>query len=242
MENLLKLQELDTEIALSLEREKEIPKRKSKLQIQEQRLRAELEERQEKLRELQLEQRTLERDNEQLQNQIQKYQQQLLSVKKNEEYQALLHEIDTLKKQIGLKEERIIALMMELDEAKIRLKEDEKRIQNELESIKKEYAQIDNELEEAIERRKELEAQRAPQAALVDAELLAQYERFRKRRKGGLAVVHLRDEQWCSGCNMRVLPQLVNEVLAGKIRACNHCGRILYIRRNLKSDTLEAAQ
>lgn len=227
LKNLLKLQELDLEIEKCLEREKEIPKRKTKLEVQIQRLRAELEERHKKLKDLQLEQRTLEKDIEQVQNQIQKYQQQLLSVKKNEEYQALLHEIDTLKKQIGLKEERILALMIEIDGAKLSLAEDEKRIQNEIKSIEKEFSVIDQELAEAMRVRKEKEAQRSPQAALVDPELLAQYERFRSRKKSSLGVVPLRGEH-CSGCNMAVPPQVVNEVLGGKIRACNHCGRILY--------------
>jgi predicted nucleic acid-binding Zn-ribbon protein len=242
LKNLLKLQELDLEIEKCLEREKEIPKRKTKLEVQIQRLRAELEERHKKLKDLQLEQRTLEKDIEQVQNQIQKYQQQLLSVKKNEEYQALLHEIETLKKQISLKEERIISLMMEIDEAKVSLAEDEKRIQNEIKGIEKEFSVIDEELAKAVRVRKEKEAQRSPQAALVEPDLLAQYERFRSRKKSALGVVPLRGEH-CSGCNMAVPPQLVNEVLAGKVRACNHCGRILYsldkVERNIAPVTGE---
>ena len=240
MKNLLRLQELDLQIETYRERERDIPKQKNKLEVQKQRLNAEIEERHKAFRDLQLEQRTHEKDTEQMQAQILKYQQQLMGIKKNEEYQALLHEIENLKKQVGLKEERIIALMVELDEAKLRLAEDEKRIQSELQEIEQQCARIDEELMRVTHARKELEDQRPPQAGAVDPELLAQYERIRGRRKGGPGVVPLRG-QHCSGCNMQVPPQLVNEVLGRKVRVCNHCGRILYDKETTEKNAAGVA-
>lgn len=234
LKTLLRLQELDLRIEAFKAREIEIPKQKGKFEIYRRRLAAELEEREKSCRELVLEQRRCEGEIEQLQVQMEKYQKQLLAVKKNEEYQALCHEIDMLKKQVGLKEERIIAILVEIDEAQGRLGEDKKRINAELQGIEAQCAAIDKELEEAVAERKELQHQCKPLEKEVEPALLALYRRIRHSKKTGAVVVPLNDEV-CSGCNMTLRPQIVNEVLAGdKAHTCSHCGRILYDRDSLE--------
>ena len=240
MKALLRLQELDLKIEAFKARETEIPKQKGKFEVRKKRLAAELEERKDILKQLQMEQHACETDIEQMQAQIGKYETQLLSVKKNEEYQALLHEIDGLKKQIGLKEERIIALMLELDEARARLTEDQDRIDDELKKIEAECGQIDGELDEAVQARKALEQDRVPVCDAVEASLLSKYDRIRRRAAIGAAAVPVRGET-CTGCNMSVPPQIVNEVLAGKVRSCNHCGRLLYDRDHVESQDAGAS-
>lgn len=228
MNTLLQLQELDLKIERLKAREKEIPRQKQKFQIHKERVAAELEESKERCKNLALEQREYEGDIEQKQNQVARYNGQLLAVRKNEEYHALLHEIDTLKKQISLKEERVIAIMVETDEATDHFEEDKKRIQEEMEDIASECVKIDEELGETIEERNACEARREPLLAQIDSELLSRYERIRGAKKAGPAIVLLNGES-CSGCHMMVRPQIVNEVLAAdKICTCQHCGRLLY--------------
>ena len=234
MNTLLKLQELDARINVCREREDEIPKQKNRFNIQRERLKAELDEREQVLKELELEQRDCESEIEVRKTQIDKSQQQLNAVKKNEEYQALLHEIDLVNKQIGVKEERILAIMMEMEDSAARLEEDRKRIQEESKEIDAECAVIDTELAQAVKRREILEADRAPLVDQVGRELLSRYERLRKKFRTGSVVVPLRDEV-CTGCNMHVRPQIVNEVLQGnKIHACQNCGRLLYHPENFE--------
>ncbi len=228
LKTLLRLQDLDLKIEACKAREAEIPNQKSKFNIQRERLRAELEERKKTCTTLELEQRACEGAIDEKGAQIGKYNEQLNSVKKNEEYQALLHEIDLQKKQIGIKEERILAIMEELDEAKARVEEDSKRIDSELKEIDRQCAEIDTELEEAIRHRAELEAQEAPLENDADPVLLKQYKRIRGRLKMGAALVPLLNEV-CGGCHMRMLPQVVNEILAGvTMHPCRHCGRLVY--------------
>ena len=231
MNTLLQLQDLDLKIESLRAREAEIPKQKSKFDIHRKRLAAELAEREEVCKRLHLEQREAETDIDLKQSQIKKYDAQLFAIKKNEEYQALLHEIEMLKKQVVLKEERIIAVMLELDNAKARLVEDKQRIDTEQKEIEAQCALIDQELNEAVQERKQLEAQRQPLLGQVEPGLLAKYQRIRLAKKTGAAVVHLNGEV-CSGCHMHVPPQIVNEVLGGKLHACAHCGRLLYDRDN----------
>lgn len=225
---MLKLQELDARLHECHAREKEIPKQKIKFQTVRDRLTAELKEREQHVKNLELEQRTCEKDIEAKKEQILKYQQQLNSVKKNEEYTALLHEIDGVKKTIGQKEERIIAIMLEMDEAKARLDHDRRRIAEEQKGLDKQCAEIDAELAEAVARRTALESERPKISVGVAADLMAKYERLRKKFPSGDVLVPMVNEV-CTGCNMHLRPQIVNEILQGhKIHACQHCGRLLY--------------
>lgn len=237
LKDLLRLQELDLKIEACRIREQQIPKQKEKFDIQRKRLAGELQDREKQVQDLLLEQRNTTTEIEQKQGQIDKYQQQLVQVKKNEEYQALLHEMELLKKQIGVKEERLIALMVEMDDAKARLEEDRKRIEAEVQEIDRHCAEIDKELAEAQAERLGLETERQPIAKQIEPGLMSQYNRIRASKKTGPAVVPLRGEV-CSGCHMYVTPQIVNEVLAGKKHACHHCGRLLYNKTEEDEDAL----
>ncbi|MCH7565365.1 MAG: hypothetical protein IH968_16250 [Gemmatimonadetes bacterium] len=94
MKVLLSLQVIDLQIEKCVAREAEIPKQKNKFEIYRKRMQAELKERNEAFQRFLLEQKECEGEIEQKQTQIARYEQQLNVIKKNEEYQALLHEID----------------------------------------------------------------------------------------------------------------------------------------------------
>lgn len=238
MKNLLDLQELDMQIGKCMRREAEIPTQKNKFDIHRKRLGAELEERESTYTNLELEQRTCEGDIEENLAHVIKYNQQLNVIKKNEEYQALLHEIDILKKKNGVHEERILAILIELDEAKIRLEEDRKRIAEEMKNIDSQCGEIDDELAEAVRHRETLETQREPLAAKVDGTLLQRYQRIKNSRKSGPALVPLNGEA-CGGCHMHERAQIVNEVIAGEnIHTCQHCGRLLYYPANFEDESV----
>lgn len=228
IKSLLELQNIDLQIEALLSKEKEIPQQKEKLQIQEKKLKREIEDSEKTHKKLILDQRECERQVAQLQEQIKKYNNQLQGVKKNEEYQALLREIDEIKKQIGLKEEEQIKIMLQIDEANLFFLEAKKRIETEIQQLRKQEEQIDKELQEVTQERKELEEKKIEFQKLVNPELLSHYLRVKQRKKTGPVVVPLKDEI-CSGCHMQILPQVVNEIMASeKIHTCRHCGRILY--------------
>ena len=234
MRELLELQDLDLKIEACKARETEIPKQKNKYDVRRKRLAEEMEACEKRCKGMQVEQKEIDLDIQSKQTQVAKYNTQLLAVKKNEEYQALLHEIELIKKQIGIREERQIAIMIELDEAKVRLEEDRKRIQGELADIEKQCSLVDEELKEAVTQRKQLEQLRGPAAEKVRPDLMAHYNRIRSRMKLGRVVVPLNDEV-CTGCHMKVIPQIVNELLAGeKLHTCRNCGRLLYTTQALE--------
>lgn len=244
MKTLLQLQQLDQHVAQCQAREVEIPKQKNKFDHQRTQLAKELEEREKQCQDLLLEQKDCEGNIEVCNAQIIKYNEQLNGVKKNEEYQALLHEIDLQKKLIATKEERIITILVELDEGNAKLEEDNKRIKGEQDEIDSQCKIIDEELDEAVKHRKELELQRVPLEEQVAPALLKRYNRVKKGIRSGASVVPLKDEV-CGGCHMHLLAQVVNEILAGnKIHSCQHCGRLLYHPPNIEesSDQEQAAE
>jgi len=238
LKTLLQIQALDLRIENCKQRETEIPKQKDKFNIHKNQLAAELKEAEDRCTAIELSQREAESANEQKQAQIIKYEQQLMGVKKNEEYQALLHEIDGLKKQIGQNEEKILQSMEDLEEAQAKLTDDKKRIATEQARIDEQCTEIDVELEEAITGRKVLEEERIPLTATADSELMQQYNRIRGRLAAGRAIVPLSGES-CGGCHMFVRPQIVNEVLAGKVHPCQNCSRLMYDKQTYEASSAD---
>ena len=242
MKALLSLQVIDLQIDKCVALEVEIPKQKNTFEIYRKRMQAELEERKEAFERFLLEQKECEGEIEQKQTQIARYEQQLNTIKKNEEYQALLHEIDLLKKQIAIKEERILTLMMELEDAQARLREDEERIKAEMSNLDRQCTEVDEELSKAIQHREELQAGREPLIVRIDDSLIRQYTRIRRGLESGPAVVPMNGEV-CGGCHMRIRAQIVNEVLAGdKIHTCTQCSRLLYYPQNYQDEQVGAEE
>jgi predicted nucleic acid-binding Zn-ribbon protein len=227
LKTLLELQGLDLRIHACQKREQEIPKQKSKFDTRRQRLQEELSAGEERIKHLQVEQGNLQTEIDRNLEQARKWEGQLASVKKNEEYQALLHEIAAVKRKNDDIEERVIALEYEIEEAKGKLADDKKRVADEVATIEEECKAIDKELEEAKAERTHLVEERKNLQASCDPPMLGKYERILKRHAGTRVIVPLINGV-CTGCHMAARAQVVNEILEGKVHACAHCGRLLY--------------
>jgi uncharacterized protein len=161
-----------------------------------------------------------------LQGKISKYRDQSLDVKTNEQYKALLHEIQFAEQEIRLNEDRILEVMVNVDAR-------EKEVKTAEAELKAETAEIEKEKEEArrvtAEDQKKLSEWNAKRDALrhaISEDILRQYERVAKFRGSGLAEV--RDHK-CMGCQVMLRPQTYNEVRNGeKVMVCESCSRIYY--------------
>jgi predicted nucleic acid-binding Zn-ribbon protein len=166
-----------------------------------------------------------------LETKISRYRQQLMSVKTNEEYRAMVHEIEFNQNAIRKEEDQILVLMEEveglsaaLSEAKGRLGEDEKLVAAERTELEAANAGDMQTLGAYREERSTLAAQIGP-------DVLGHYERVRNFR-GGVGVAPARDEA-CVICNVRMRPQIFQEVRKNaEIITCDSCGRILYDPEN----------
>jgi predicted nucleic acid-binding Zn-ribbon protein len=162
-----------------------------------------------------------------VQGRLAKYKDQLLEVKTNREYQAMLHEIEAAQTDIRTREDRILEIMVESDElgAEVKkseadLKTVEKQIASERAALDKEVAALQAELDTTASARAALVAQ-------IDRAALAIFETTARSRKG-VAVAEARNGL-CTICHVRLRPQMFNEVLKNEsIIQCDSCRRILY--------------
>jgi predicted nucleic acid-binding Zn-ribbon protein len=164
--------------------------------------------------------------------QIEKYANQQLQTRKNEEYRALSHEIDTCKADITKIEDQEIVLM---EQAELVQKE-AGGLSREADEIKKlaegQIAQLNQREENLKKELAELQRGRAELATAVDQTVCQRYERLFKSKGENVVVgVH---HGVCGGCHMKLPPQILVTCQGEKeIVACPNCGRILYYTRDM---------
>ena len=174
----------------------------------------------------------LELDVETKKQQIEKYANQQLQTRKNEEYRALAHEIETCKADITKIEDQEIVLM---EQAELAQKE-AGRLSREADEIKKlaegQIAQLNQREENLKKELAELQRGRVELAAAVDETVCQRYERLFKS-KGENVVVGVQHGV-CGGCHMKLPAQILVMCQAHQeLVSCTNCGRILYYTRDM---------
>jgi uncharacterized protein len=232
IEKLLILQDRDRKIRrvrgelAHIEPERESLKQKASV------AQAALEEARNKVKKLESERKDLENEVEMKKGMIAKYANQQFETRKNEEYRALAHEIETCKAAITLIEDQEIALM-EQGEAAQKDVAKATQGQNELRKIVEDQVAQLNLREKNLEKElAELERNREELASAVPSGDRDRYERL-SRMKGESVVVGVQHGV-CGGCHMRLPPQLLVTCQAEKeLVTCSNCGRILYYTRDM---------
>jgi predicted nucleic acid-binding Zn-ribbon protein len=191
-----------------------------------------LEEAKVRARQLESDRKNLELEVEEKKQLILKYANQQFQTRKNEEYRALQHEIDTCKADIIKIEDREIALMEQAEAVQKELLQGQKEA-NEARQRAEELVARLNEREENLRKELgELETNREELASAVTEGERARYERL-VRNKGESVVVGVQGGV-CGGCHMRLPPQLLVFCQQAKeLVTCSNCGRILYYTRDM---------
>jgi uncharacterized protein len=160
------------------------------------------------------------------QQKISRYRDQSLAVKTNEQYKALLHEIQFAEQDIRANEDKILELMVNAEIREKDVKAAEVELKAETAEIEKEKVEARQRTAEDEQQLAEWNAKRETARAGVDADLLRQYDRVAKHRGTGLSEA--RDHK-CMACQVMLRPQTYNEVRAGtQVVSCESCQRILY--------------
>jgi len=226
---LLELQRLDLRIG-SLRAELEtFPKRSKDADAMLSGAKAALAAAKDKHSHAQTERKKFELDVNQWRERARKYRDQSASVKTNEAYRALQHEIAHAEAEASAAEDRQLEQMMAVEEtereiksAEAKLKEAEVSLAAERKNIEAQGAAKKSELDSNL-------AQREKIALLIPEELIEKYSRVAKRHHG-VALAEAVNEQ-CRGCGMRILPHTYQEVRRPEnheIIQCETCSRILY--------------
>jgi uncharacterized protein len=152
---------------------------------------------------------------------------QQFETRKNEEYQAIGHEITRYEKEADELETRELELMEEIDTKRAALKAAEAARAHTRTLIQEDLASITQRRERMEAERGEVTVERDKLAAAVSESILPLYHRLMKS-KSGLALAPMRDGK-CEGCHMKLIASTVAAVHTAKeIARCEDCGRILY--------------
>ncbi len=160
-----------------------------------------------------------------LQQKISKYRDQSLDVKTNDQYKALLHEIEFAEQDIRANEDKILDLMVNAEAREKDVKAAEAKLKAEMAEIEKEKSEARLRTAEDEKQLAEWNSKREAARSGVSADLLRHYDRVLKFRGSGLAEVR---DQKCMGCQVMLRPQTYNEVRAGQLVFCESCQRILF--------------
>ena len=173
------------------------------------------------------ERKDLEGDVKVVQEKIAKHKDQLYQVKTNEQYRAMLKEIEGEESNIRKIEDQILEKMIEAEDVQKHVQEAAARLEGEKARVAKEIQRLQDERQKDLNERERLQAQRKEVAAALGESVLALYERIRSYRPG-VAVVEVRDGL-CTACNVRLRPQVYNDVRRSEaVLTCENCSRILY--------------
>jgi len=178
--------------------------------------------------------RAEEKDVASVQTRLAKYKDQLLEVKTNREYTAMLHEIETAQNDIRTREDRILEIMMETDELNAAIKKSDADLKTAEKEIAAERSALDNEMSALQAEMDRATAEREKVVAGIDRRVLEIFETTAKGRKG-VGVAEARDGL-CTICHVRLRPQVFLEVRKNEsIIHCDSCRRILYFAGNTET-------
>jgi hypothetical protein len=202
------------------------PEQRSDLEHRVAEAKARLEQAKVHLGELQKQRRDLERQAGELAEQERRFQTQLVSVKKNEEYTALLHEIAATKQKRSDLETEVLVRM----EGEEREQRERPALEKALQAAEQEAAARGREIdrEEAVERDKlgVLEARREANTSQLPAATRARYERVHASRDGRAVVPIVKGA--CGGCYRGQPPQMLQEARRrDRTLSCEGCGRLM---------------
>jgi predicted nucleic acid-binding Zn-ribbon protein len=139
----------------------------------------------------------------------------------------MLHEIEAAQNDIRAREDRILEIMMEIDEVSAAIKLSEAGLRVAEKEVAAERALLDSEMAAMQAEMERTGAARQALTADIDRGVLDIFEVTAKGRKG-VAVSEARNGL-CTICHVRLRPQVFNEVRKNEaIIQCDSCRRILY--------------
>lgn len=179
-------------------------------------------------REAELKVKKIELDAETRRNTIKRLKLQQFETRKNEEFQALGHEVVRYEKEVDALETQELEAMEEVDKFRTILQSAEAAKKHTQTLVEEDLASIKHRHQNVVAERDEVLLERAPLAAVVEGGMLSLYERL-MRSKNGLAVAPMNEGGRCGGCQMKLIASTVQKVQSGReFTQCEDCGRILY--------------
>ena len=232
---LIKLQECDSQLVKLSAKRKKLPEDIDKLDKEFSSFKEGIEKNKMKYNELKARHTESENKIKKLNDGMVKTKERMLEVKNNKEYQAMLKEIEIAESSRGDIETLIISILEELDKLSILVKKDDETLKQSRNEYEQEKKIIEDDLNTIDADVVDWEKKRIDLQKSVSDDLLARYEKIKKRNKG-VGVISV----WkavCNGCHMNIPPQLYNELQkSNELLSCPNCNRIMYFQDMEKPD------
>jgi uncharacterized protein len=181
------------------------------------------------LQELESKKKLLETEIGSAEQTLAKYRTRQLSLRKNDEYQAMGHEIETVQGQISEMEGRELEIMFSIDLAKKKFADAEGVLKQNISGHEARIRMLRERGESLAAELKTAQAEVAAARAPVDEGWLRAYDRMAVR--GLPAVVPVRGSK-CGGCHLKVSGEVESAVRGKSDPAqpitCDQCGRIVF--------------
>tara|TARA_Y100001935_G_C17160996_1_gene435299 strand:- start:2 stop:691 length:690 start_codon:yes stop_codon:yes gene_type:complete len=227
MEQLIKLQNIDTKLKDLNDLLGDLPSKVEDLNNQEESTKNSISSKKIRSKELDLEINKIDLNISHASEKIEKLKDQLFLVTNNKQYDALMTEIDHLKGERTNSENQLIDLMEEKESTTQSIDSMESELQSLSENLVVRRKKLESVIEESAEEKSLLQKERDQNIKDIDQNMLEIYNRVIEHR-GGLAVVKLQGSA-CGGCGAHIPPQTVSEVRAkSAVHTCGVCGRFLY--------------
>ena len=232
IKKLVDLQKLDKEIYDLNQDKAQKPKAVAALQESFEASKTHLKSLEEKLKRVQLDRNQKELELKEKETAIEKTNAQLSGLKTNREYTAKVTEIETLKADKSIVEEKILEFYDQADAVKKEIDDENKKVAEEEKKFLAAKKILEDDVKLIDDRLHVLESQRNQIVPDVDKDHLKRYEKLLKHKEG-MAIVPILNNS-CGGCYMNITQQMVNEMkMHAQLINCEMCARILYLEDDL---------
>jgi len=222
---LLTIQRLDDEIKETRQEIEKIPNKLTTLEKEIKDANISLQEKNDRIKEIKKIYKIKEGDIAENETKIIKLNSQTFSVKTNEEYRAILAEVEYLKKENKRIEDEMINLLEEEEKLKVTIGKFETETKIVIEKKMTEINNLQKLNEELIERKRQDEISFENDFNKLADDVKEAYQRIDNVRDKAVCVI---TDNTCTGCYANLTHQFLNELKnRNKILLCGNCGRIL---------------
>jgi len=226
LERLIRLQRAESDLRRGEAELAEIPRHRSELESALAAEKARLDTGRQELAGGQKARRQHEADLQDLEAKRSRFKGQLMEVKTNKEYTAMLHEIEGVEREIRSREDQILAEMETTETLATDLKKEDEVLRKEEARHKQDVAALEGQRRELTARRELLAAEREQVAGTISSDVRELFQRVAKLR--GVAVAAASDGR-CQECHLLLRLQMYSDLKRNDaITQCPQCNRILF--------------
>ena len=235
-QNLLRLQEIETQLWALREslasKTRAITAQETKIrQTQEQ-----LDQKNDQLKHLRADADSQELDIKTQESAIGKLRNALNTAKSNREYDAILSQINSDRTEIARQEEKVLALLGQIDQMQAECRQVREDIQQSEQKLQTLRQVVQDSQARNQQKLTELENAKAELAGSIPPEVLQLFERMGENYNGQAMAAVLkngrrRTSYSCSGCHMSITVDTVSLLMSqDQVKQCLSCQRLLYVK------------